>query len=106
MKGLRFTVPLLRFVIPLDSLQPRKSGNAKGRDQTAHLQKSPIVPPQTLLRLIRIETPLESLLLNKHTAPPTADWTLLQQALKKKTRRKPKASNARHRPPSSRLKRK
>jgi hypothetical protein len=70
-KILRFTVPLLRFVIPIDRLQPGKSVHPKGPRQTAPTQKSPSIPPQTLLRLIRIETPLETLLPNKPKPSPT-----------------------------------
>src|SRR5438309_1040225 len=98
MKGLGFTVPLLRLVIPLDSLQRVKSANAKGHSQSALIRRSPSLRPQTLLRLVRIETPLEALLPTKPKAslkgqPRSPDPTLLQQALKKKTSRRPKSSN-------------
>ena len=92
---------VLRLVIPIDRLQSKKS-----RDQSAFMQNSPSTPPQTLLRLIRIETPLEDLLPNKPKAsliapPPKSDQTLLHHALKKKTTRRPKVSNPRRRPSSS-----
>jgi len=96
-KHLRFTVPLLRFVIPIDRLQAAKPANAKGRAQTILMQKSSNISLQTLLRLVRIETPLEDILPNKLKA---------SLAPKKKTSRTPKASSARPRPPSSRRKKK
>ena len=64
MKSLRFTVPLLRFVIPIDRLQAAKSANAKGRDQSALMQKPPNISLQTLLRLLSVG---ESLGITKHT---------------------------------------
>ena len=98
MKSLRFTVPLLRFVIPIDRLQAAKPANVKGRGQTTLMQKSSNTPLQTLLRLIRIETPLEDLLSNKskvsHVAPPPkSDETSLNNVRKKKTTRRPKGAN-------------
>jgi hypothetical protein len=52
MKGLRFTVPLVRFVVSLDNLQ----------SQPLVIQKPASFPRQTLLRIFRIEKPLEALL--------------------------------------------
>jgi len=94
---LRFTVPLLRFVIPIDRLQAAKPANAKGRAQTILMQEPSNIPLQTLLRLVRIETPLEDILPSKPKP---------SHALKKRTTRTPKASSARPRPPSSRRKKK
>jgi len=72
-------------------------------DQATLMQKSPSIPQQTLVRLIRIETPLEDLLRNKPKAapPPKSDETLLHHVRKKKTTRRPKESNPRRRPSSS-----
>ena len=109
MKGLRFTVPLLRLVIPLDSLQTSKSADAKRRGETALIQTFPSSRPTMLFRLVRIETPLEALLPKASlTAPaqPSPDQRLLQPAPNKKRNRTRKASRARGRPVSSRRKRK
>jgi hypothetical protein len=110
MKGMRFTVPLCRFVIPLNSLQPAKSD--QGRGQTAPIQKSPSIHPKMLLRIIRIETKLESLLPKKPQktpkapAPPGPDQNPPVQAPKKKTSRTKASRVARTRPPFSRPKKK
>jgi hypothetical protein len=79
MKSFLFTVPLLRLVIPLDSLQTSRSADAKRRRETPPIQKSAACP-RILLRLIRIVTPLEAVLQNKQKASPKA--TLPQQAPK------------------------
>jgi hypothetical protein len=112
MKGLRFTVPLCRFVIALDSLQPSKSADAKRRGQTAPIQKLPSIRPKMLLRIIRIETPLEALLPKKPKAspkapaPPDPDPIPRVQAPKKKASPTSKPSRARTRPASPRRKKK
>jgi hypothetical protein len=110
MKGMRFTVPLCRFVIPLDSLQPAKV-DVKRRGQTAPIQKSPSIRPKMLLRIIRIETKLETLLPKNPKAsldasPLPSDQTPPVPAPKKKASPTPKASRARARSPSSRRKKK
>jgi hypothetical protein len=101
MKILRFTVPLLRFVIPIDRLQPGKAVQVKGPRQTAPIHKFPSISPQTLLRLVRIETPLETLLPNKPkpspTAPPSRTKPTPLARAPKKTNPKPKASGTRRR---------
>ena len=100
MKVFLFTVPLLRLVIPLDSLKPSKSADAKRQDQAAPLQKkSTRSRPRTLLRLVRIVTPLEAVLPNKPKASLKAP--LPQQAPKTKTSRTRKVS----RPPGRRVSR-
>jgi hypothetical protein len=66
MKGLRFRVPLVRFVIPLDSL----------KSQPLVMHNSASLRPQTVLRIIRIEKPLEALLPKpKASAEATAPCT-------------------------------
>jgi hypothetical protein len=113
MKALLFTVPLLRLVIPLDSLKPSKPADAKRQDQAASIQKkSTRSRPRTLLRLVRIVTPLETVIPNKPKASlkapaqPSPDQRLLQPAPKKKPDRTRKASRARGHPVSSRRKKK
>jgi hypothetical protein len=112
MKGTRFTVPLCRFVIPLDSLQPAKSADTKRHGQTAPIQKSPSIRPQVLLRIIRIETKLETLLPKKPKttpkapAPPGVDQSPSLQTPKKKPSGTPEPSRARSRPASPRRKKK
>jgi hypothetical protein len=91
----RFSVPLLRFIIPIDCLQATKAANAKGRDPTNLLQQFSNIPLQTLVRLTRIETPLFDLVPNKPKASPTTPplWRKKRherdRARKQVTRRKP-----------------
>jgi hypothetical protein len=78
MKGLRFTVPLVRFVIPLDSLQ----------SQRVAMHNPASVPRQTLLRIIRIEKLLETFLpkpkASLEVPPPCTERIPSTKALKKK----------------------
>jgi hypothetical protein len=98
----RFTVPLCRFVIPLDSLQLAKAADAKRRGQTAFIQKSSSIPSEDVAaHHSHRETPLEALLPKKPKtapktpAPPNSDQTPPVQAPKKKTSRTSKPSRAR-----------
>jgi hypothetical protein len=105
MKALLFTVPLLRLVIPLDSLKPSNPVDVKRRPQAAPIQKkSTRSRPRTLLRLVRIVTPLEAVLPNKPKASLKAP--LPQQAPKRKTSRTRKLSGPPGRRVSSRRKKK
>jgi hypothetical protein len=102
-KILRFSVPLLRFVIPIDRLEAGKPAKAKRvRQQTPLMHKSPSIPMQTLLRLIRIETPLETLLPNKPkpspTVPPSRTEPTPLARARKKANPKSKVSRTRRRP--------
>jgi len=100
MKGLRFTVPLVRFVVSLDSLQ----------SQPLVIQKPTSLPRQTLLRIFRIEKPLEALLPNPKPSvvvPPTRTRRIPPPlAPKKKINQTRKSSGARDRKGSSRQKKK
>jgi hypothetical protein len=100
-KRLRFTVPLLRFIIPIDRLQAAKAANAKGRDATNLMQQFSNIPLQTLVRLTRIETPLFDLVPNKPKASTTALPILAEEKpparSRKKTSRASKASSTRRR---------
>jgi hypothetical protein len=85
MKGLRFTLPIIRLVLPLEG----------GKLCASSVDNSSNLRPQTLLRLIRIETPLEDLLPAKGSPPtPAPDLTPPVQAPKKKTNRSPKTPRA------------
>jgi hypothetical protein len=80
-KGLRFTLPIIRLVLPLDGEKLCASS----------VEKPASLRPQTLLRLIRIETPLEDLLPAKASPlAPAPDQTSPVQAQKKKTNPLPK----------------
>ncbi len=88
MKPLWFTVPLLRLVILLDSLKAPKSADPKCRNQA-----TPISPGSarftTLVRLVRIVTPLEAVLpqaSSKAPARPSDNQPLPPRASQKKTR--------------------
>jgi hypothetical protein len=92
MKGLRFTLPIIRLVVPL----------AGGKLCASSVDKSPSLRPQTLLRLIRIETPLEDLLPAKASPPaPAPDQISPVQEQKKKSNPLPKTPRAagKRRPP-------
>jgi hypothetical protein len=110
MKGLRFTVPLLRIVVPLDHLQSHPAANAKGNNHSAPMHNPTILRPQMLLRIIRIETPLVAVLpkpkvsLEAPLSRPTE--TAPMKASKKKINPMRKSSGGRGRPPSSRRKKK
>ena len=96
MKGLRFSVPLVRFVIPLDSLQ--------SRPLAMHLPAG--LPLQMLLRIIRIERPLENFLprpkASPEIPPPCPEPIPSKVARKKKTNPSHKSSGARARKASPR----
>jgi hypothetical protein len=100
-KRLRFTVPLLRFIIPIDCLQAAKAANAKGRDETKLMQQFSNIPLQTLVRLTRIETPLVDLVPKKPKAPPTTPPSPAAETprarSRQKTSRASKASSTRRR---------
>ena len=101
MKGLRFTVPLVRFVIPLDSLQ----------SQRVAMHNPASLPRQTLLRIIRIEKPLETFLPKPKASlddpPPCTERIPPTEALKNKINPSRKSSSARPvRKTSSRRKKK
>jgi len=53
-KGLRFTVPLIRLVIPIDSLD--------GKLRARSMQMTSDLRLQTFRRLVRIKTPFADLL--------------------------------------------
>jgi hypothetical protein len=97
----RFSVPLLRFIIPIDCLQATKAANAKGRDPTNLLQQFSNIPLQTLVRLTRIETPLFDLVPNKPKASPTTPPSLAEETPRARSRKKTshasKASSTRRR---------
>jgi hypothetical protein len=79
-KTLLFQVPLIRLVVPLDPPHGKLRTSSVGTSSCTHLH--------TLLRLIRIVTPLEDLLTAK--APPLtpgSDQTPPVQAKKKKYRK-------------------
>ena len=100
MKGLRFTVPLVRFVIPLDSLQ--------SQPLAMHIPAG--LPLQMLLRIIRIEKPLEALLpkpkASLEVPPPCTERIPPTQTPKKKINPTPESSGARRRRVSPRRKKK
>jgi len=77
MKGLRFSVPLVRLVVPLDRIQSPRAASAKDVAQEVHSHNTPI-GTQILLWIIRIETPLE--LLPPKTKPSPEPPTRSQQA--------------------------
>jgi hypothetical protein len=85
LEGLRFTLPIIRLVLPLDG----EKLCASSVDNSSSLR------PQTLLRLIRIETPLEDLLPAK-ASPSTrvADQISPPPTPKKKSNRSPKTPRA------------
>jgi len=98
MKGLRFTVPLVRLVVPLDRLQSQPSTD-----------NSPSLPLRMLLPIIRIETPLVALLPKSKAslkAPPSRSEQTPTQGPKKKTNPPRKSSGPRRRQPSSRRRKK
>ena len=101
MKGLRFTVPLVRFVIPLDSLQ----------SQPFAMHYPAALPLQKLLRIIRIEKPLETLLpkpkASPEVPPPCVERIAPTEARKNKINPSRKSADARPvRKTSSRRKKK
>jgi hypothetical protein len=88
-KGLRFTVPLIRLVIPIDSLN--------GKLRARSMQMPSGLRLQTLRRLARIETPFADLLPAK-ASPATPDQIEPIQTQKKRSDRMPK-------PPATRARR-
>jgi hypothetical protein len=100
MRGLRFTVPLVRCVIPLDSLQ----------SQPLAMHNPASLPPHTLLRIIRIEKPLEAVLpkpMPSLEVPPRCTEPIAPiQAPRKKIDPTHTSSGTRDRKASSRRKKK
>jgi hypothetical protein len=91
MKGLRFTVPLMRLVVPLDSRE--------GKLRTGSAEKASRLHPQTLLRLVRIETRLEDLVRGKAShsgSAPAPDPIQPVPAPKKKANRMPPNASRAH----------
>jgi hypothetical protein len=93
MKGLRFTVPLVRLVVPLDSLQSQPS--------TDNFQTLPL---KMSLQIIRIEKPLETLLPKPKASLRSRPEETPTQAPKKKISSPRKSSGAPDRKASSRRK--
>jgi hypothetical protein len=97
-KGLAFEVRLIRLVMLLDSR------GGKLRLSPAKTLPSPNL--ETLQRLIRIETALESLLRPKAPSPRGSDQSKPVQAEKKKSNQMRKAAGARARRAPSQPKKK
>src|ERR1700704_3162211 len=95
-KSLRFTVPLIRLVIPIDSLD--------GKLRARSMQMPSGLRLQTWRRLVRIETLFADLLPAKASATP--DQIEPVQAQKKKPDRMPKSPATGSRRASSQRKKK
>src|SRR5882724_8868916 len=97
MKGLRFTVPLVRLVVPLNRLQSKPA-----------MHNSQIVPSHTMLRIVRIEKPLEALLpkpkASLEVPPPCIEQIPPTQVPKKNVNPLRKSAGARARKGSPRRK--
>jgi hypothetical protein len=96
-KSLRFTVPLIRLVIPIDSLN--------GKLRARSMQMPSGLRLQTLLRIVRIETPFADLLPAK-ASPASPDQIEPVQTQKRKSDRMPKSPATRARRASSQRKKK